>query len=158
MPSMFLPEDAEKGIAALLAGLQLSDGEPVNVGSIGQLTLDDNDQLVFDPPMARTYYAGSPVYRSDENQALAYQDVRHIVEVWCYVESLRSKEEQRDETIQLLGQVLPILAGARIPLSDKGASEPVRILNISGVIDVSFGKIYIVSVEVPGIAQFPGPK
>jgi hypothetical protein len=27
---------------------------------------------------------------------------------------------------------------------------------LSWAIDVDFGKIYIVSVEVPGIAQFPG--
>ena len=158
MPSMFLPEDAEDGVTALLQGLQMDDGTPVNIGSIGQPELDDSDQLVFDPPMSRTLYVGSPRYRSDENQALVYPDVMHIVEVWCSAQDLHSKEDQRRATIHLLGRVMPILAGARVSLSDGGHSEPILILGVFASVDAAHGKVYILSVGVPGIAQFPGPQ
>jgi len=155
MSSMFLPGDVEVGVQALLGGLSLTDGTPVNVGSIGQLDIDDADELIFDPPMARTYYEGTPGYRSLDNQALTY-DVIHMIQVWFYVESLSSKEEQREETKNLLGRALPLLAGARVSLSDGGRSEPIRLRDIGGVIDTNFGKIYALRCEVPGIAQFPG--
>jgi hypothetical protein len=158
MASQFLPGDAVAAIEDLLQGLTLGDGTPLNIGSIGELEINDDDELVFDQPMVRTRYAGSPVYKSDENQQLNYQDVQHVIELWCYVENLRGKTEQRQDSVDLAGLVLARMAGARLPLSDGSSSEPVRIWRVTDFIAIPFGMVYIVHVVVPGIAQFPGAK
>ena len=126
----------------------------VDVGSIGDNEIDDNDQLVFDPPCVRTRHAGTQYAGGLDNQQLNY-NASHIFEVWCVAENLRSKEEQRGDTETLLGTVIQQLAGARLVLTDGSESEPIRLVDVRDFPQDLVGLIYILRVAVPGIAQFP---
>lgn len=148
--SQFLPADAEDAINALLA-TQIAG---LNVGSIGEKDINADGQLVFQTPAARTRYPGSQ-YAMTENQAQVY-NCEHAIEIWCAASNLRSKAAQREDTKALVAKVLPVLAGARLALSDGGKSEPVRIVGIEGVEQDIVGMVYVLTVSVPGIAQFPG--
>lgn len=149
--STFLPSTAEAAVGALL-GSQL-DG--VDTKSIGGKDVNEEGQLVFRPPCARTRYAGSQFAGTNDNQALTY-NCDHIVEIFCVAANLRSKEAQREDTKALADQVLQQLAGARLKLDDGSKSEPVRLIDVKGIPEDACGTVYIVSVAVPGIAQFDG--
>jgi hypothetical protein len=153
---MFLPGDVETAIQALLK-LALP---AIHVGSIGDLDTDENGELVFDPPAARTFYSSSHYEAHGDSQALTYDDVGHQIDIWCAAENLTSLEAQRTDTLTLVATVLPVLAGARLPLPDGSVSEPVRIQAVQGSLQGKMGApvrtVYTVSIEVPGIAQFPG--
>lgn len=150
--SQFLPGDAVQAVEDLLAA-RLTQ---ISVGSIGALEINDDDQLVWDPPCVRTRYAGSKYATTHDNQMLAY-NADHIVELWCAAENLTSKEAQRQDTMTMVvHQVLPQIVGARLALEDGSKSEPVRVVDIKGFVEDIAGMLYIISVAVPGIAQFPG--
>ena len=154
--SMFLPGQVETAIQALLK-LALTG---VNVGSIGDLNTDENGELIFDPPAVRTFYATSRYEAHGDSQALTYDDTSHQFDIWCAAENLTSLEAQRTDTLTLVAQVLPVLAGARLPLADGSVSEPVRLMGVAGSLQGKQGApvqtVYTISIEVPGIAQFPG--
>ncbi len=154
--SMFLPGDVETAVQALLKAALPS----VSVGSIGDLDTDENGELVFDPPCARTFYATSHYVANGDSQALTYDDAGHQIDVWCAAENLTSLEAQRTDSLALVGQVLPVLAGARLRLPDSSLSEPVRLVSITGALQGKMGApvrtVYVIAIQVPGIAQFPG--
>ena len=150
--SAFLPDTAEAAVGALLAAKL--DG--VDTSSIGGKDINDDGQLVFTPPCARTRYVGSLYSGISDNQALNY-NCEHVVEIFCAAENLRSLEAQREDTKALMGRVLVQMAGARLSLSDGSKSEPCRVVDVKSIPEDIVGMIYIVSVAVPGIAQFDGP-
>jgi len=154
--SMFLPGDADMALQALLTTALAG----VNVGSIGDLNTDENGELVFDPPCVRTFYASGEFINNNDSQALTYDDTAHYFDLWCAAENLTSLEAQRGDTLALVAQVLPVLAGARLSLADGTLSEPVELMGIKGNLQGRQGApvqtIYLVSIKVPGIAQFPG--
>ncbi len=155
MPSMFLPDDVESAVGALLSGVIAG----VNVASMGPNDFDDDGNLIFQPPCARTVYVGTSYGGADaDNQRLTYDATDHEIQIWCAAENLSSKAAQRNDSKALAGQVAAQMAGARLTLADDGTqSEPVRLVRISAVADDLIGLIYIVEVMVPGIAQFNGP-
>ena len=154
--SMFLPGDVEAGVQALMKAALGG----VNVGSIGDLNTDENGELVFDPPAARTFYANSRYVANSDSQALTYDETDHQIDIWCAAENLTSLEAQRNDTLALVAKVLPVLAGARIALADGSVSEPVRLMGVTGALQGKSGAsvrtVYVIAIEVPGIAQFPG--
>jgi hypothetical protein len=149
--SMVLPGDVEQAlVAALAAGLT-----GIYVGAIGSSDINDNDELVLEMPCTRTRYAGTQYKNQGDNQWLTY-DVAHIFEIWCAAEDLTSKEAQRTATLTVVGQVLPLIAGARLVLADTSVTEPVELKSVGKLPDDIVGQIYIVTIEVDAIAQFPG--
>ena len=154
--SMFLPGDVEQAVQTLLQNALPS----VNVGSIGDLDTDENGELVFDPPAVRTFYATTRYVANGDSQALTYDDTSHQIDIWCAAENLTSLEAQRYDTLALVAQVLPVLAGARLALADGSVSDPVRLLQLMGSLQGRQGApvrtVYTIAIEVPGIAQFPG--
>lgn len=151
MASQFTPDLVEAAAIALLK----AQATGVSVGSIGELDIDDDDQLICDPPMARTFYMGTGAVETHDSSALTY-NVDHIVQVWCAAEDLRSKQAGREASKQIVAMVLEIMTGARLLLGDGSKSEPVRWEGITGVPDDTLGRVYVVSFAVPGIAQLPG--
>lgn len=153
--SMFLPGDTQSALQALLS----SALPTVNVGSIGDLNTDENGELVFDPPCARTFFAGTDYGETHDNLALAYDESSHEIDIWCAAENLTSLEAQRLDTLSLVAQVLPAVAGAELALADGTTTEPVRVRNIVGSLQMKRGApvstVYTIKVQVPGIAQFP---
>jgi hypothetical protein len=157
--SMVLPGDVEQSLlAALTAGL----AEPASnfpagiaVGAIGDRDINDDDQLVLQMPCARQRYVGTAYKDSGDNQWLTY-DTSHMFEIWCAAEDLTSKEAQRTATTAVLAVVIPLVAGARLRLSDGSVTEPVALKNVGKLPDDIVGSIYILTIEICGIAQFPG--
>jgi hypothetical protein len=148
---MVLPGDVEQALLAALTA-NLTD---INVGAIGSADIGDDDELVLQMPCARQRYAGSGYKNEGDNQWLTY-DVSHIFEIWCAAEDLTSKEAQRTATLNIVGLVLPLVAGARLALPDGSTTEPVALKSIGKLPDDIIGQIFIVTVEVCAIAQFPG--
>ena len=154
MPTQFLPGDVEHAIESLLAG-QL-DG--VDTSSLGDAELDDDDQLVLTLPCARPRYVDTNYGSGSDLTQTTYTDCVHIYEIWCADENLVSKASQRAASKVVLGQVLAILAGAKLTLEDGSgdSSAPIRLLGVSSVPGDVVGMIYLARVAVPGIAQFTG--
>ena len=153
MPTMFLPDDVETALSALLAS-QLTG---IDTSPIGEAEIDDDDQLVLDPPLARPRYMASNYAESNDLTQTTY-NCEHAFEIWCCDENLTSKEAQRLAAKQIVRQVLPIVAGARLTMPDDSSSKtaPIRLLGIDSVAGDVLGMIYIVRIAVPDIAQFPG--
>jgi hypothetical protein len=147
----FLPEVAEIAVQKLLKQ-QL---DQVEVESISSTDIDEDGNLVFHPPCARTRYLRSIFQTTNDSQMLTY-NCEHIIQIFCAVDSLRSPEEQREDTKGLMGRILTQMAGARLVCADGSKSEPVRLIDCTGIEEDIVGTVYIVSVAVPGIAQFAG--
>ena len=145
--------------AALLqyisANLPITFGAPVSVDSLGDNDFNDDGTLVLSPPAVRVRFAGANFDPARDNQRLTYQ-ARMPFEILCYQSSLRSKADERQQTLVLVGSVCEILAGARLSLSDGSATQPVTLKNValveseSGPVD----QLFSVGIEVSGIAQF----
>ncbi len=149
--SMVLPGDVEQSLLAALTG-GLAD---INVGAISDKDIGDDDQLVLEMPCARQRYVGTEYKNQGDNQWLTY-DVSHIFEIWTAAEDLTSKEAQRTATLAIIALVLPLIAGARLMLADTSVTEPVALKSIGKLPDDIVGQIYIVTIEICAIAQFPG--
>jgi hypothetical protein len=56
-------------------------------------------------------------------------------------------------------QIVPVLAGAELELSDGTTTQPVRLKSVVGTLQGRQGApvttVYTIKVEIPGIAQFP---
>jgi hypothetical protein len=157
---MFLPGDTQSALQALLANAEITmNGVPLSVGSVGDLNTDEDGELIFDPPCARTFFVTTDYGQTHDNLALAYDDSSHEIDIWCAAENLRSLEAQRLDTLTLVAQILPVVAGARLLLPDGSTTEPVRLRNIVGSLQGRQGApvttVYTIKVQVPGIAQFP---
>jgi hypothetical protein len=153
MPTQFLPTDVETALSGLLArNLAGIDTQP-----IGEAEIDDSDGLVLKLPCARPRYVSS-AYPPTRDITMTTYDCEHFYEVWCGAEDLRSKEAQRQSAKIIVGQVLPIVAGALLALPDGSGdnSAPVRLVGIDSFVDDVVGMVYLVRIGVPGIAQFPG--
>ena len=153
--SQLLPVDVQSAVQSLLKN-ELSG---VNVGSIGDLTTDENGELIFDPPCVRTFFSNTRYAGDNDNLALTYDDTSHELQIWCAAENLSSLEAQRMDTLKLVGRVLPLLAGALLQLADGSQSEPCRLVSLVGSLQGRQGApvatVYTITIEVPGIAQFP---
>ena len=153
--SMFLPGDQQAALQALLT----SSLPGVSIGSLGDLPADDKGELVFDPPCARTFFAGLVYEGDNDNLALAYDDCAGEMQIWCAAENMTSLEAQRMDTLALVAKILPVIAGARLQLADGTSTEPIRLKRIEGSLQGRQGApvstVYIIVLEVPGIAQFP---
>jgi len=153
--SQFLPGEVQRALHALL----INALPGVNIGSIGDLNTDQNGELVFDPPCARTFFAGTDYGETHDNLALAYDEASHEIDIWCAAENLSSLEAQRRDTLSLVAQILPVLAGAVLVLADQSTTEPVRLRSIIRTLQGKQGApvatVYTIKVQVPGIAQFP---
>ena len=156
MPSQMLSSDIERGVQQFLRQ-QMQDLPEGAVDSLGEKDISEGDQLVFQTPCVRTRYLGVDYVPMRDNTALAYQ-APHLVEIWCADEDMRSKEAEREATKRLLDRVTPIICGARIPLSDDPGvtSDPILLRRVYSLIQDIVGSVYILVIEVNGVAQFPG--
>ncbi len=149
--SMVLPGDVEQALLnALTVGLP-----GINIAAIASSDINDDDELVLKMPCARTRFAGTEYRNQGDSQCLTY-DVTHIFEIWTAATDLTSKEAQRTATLAVVALVLPLVAGARLRLPDLSVTEPVALKSIGKLPDDIVGQVYICTIEVCAIAQFPG--
>jgi hypothetical protein len=81
-----------------------------------------------------------------------------MFEVMCFESSLRSKADERLQTLQLVQVVQDQLAGARLALADGTSTMPIELDSVSPVITDSgpVDQLYAIVFAVNGIAQFSG--
>lgn len=165
-PSKFQIDQVEAALLALLtsvmptaygAALGLDTSSRVDVDSIGDKDFDEDGNLVLRPPAMRVLFDAAKYNNLRDNQRLTYGAALSF-EVLCFEESLRSKKDQRKQTLVLVSVAQDQLAGARLALSDGTSSGPVEINSVSLQVPESgpADQLFAINVTVPGIAQFSG--
>lgn len=129
----------------------------VNIDSLGDDDFDEDGQLILQPPSLRVRFRDDPYDPARDNQRLTYQS-HQAYEILCFESSLRSKADQRKQTLILVGAVLDQLAGARLSLADSSKTFPITVRGVtridgdSGPVD----QLFSVLVDIEGFAQFSG--
>lgn len=128
----------------------------VDIQSLGDRDFNAEGQLVLSPPSLRVLFAGAKYDKLRDNQRLTYE-AGIIFHILCYESSLRSKKDERRQTLVLVATLLDQLAGARLALADGSSTSPIGLESVSllteqGAVD----QLYDVTVVVNGIAQFSG--
>ncbi len=158
MSSNFRIDQVEAALLSLLtAGMPAAYGAQVDVKSLGDKDFDDQGRLVLQPPALRERFIDAQMNNLRDNQRLTYQSV-HNFEILCYESSLRSRADERNQTLVLVASVVDQLAGARLLLADGTKSMPVTVKSV-GLVEVDQGpvdQLFSVAIAVEGIAQFSG--
>lgn len=158
MSSSFRIDYVEAALIGLLAAsLPTAYGSQVQVDSLGAKDFDEDGRLTLQPPAVRVLYSGGQYENLRDNKRLTYQ-AGESFEVLCYQSSLRSRADQRLQTLQLVAVVMDQLAGARLALQDGTSSLPVSLQSCDLVVtdEEEVAQFYTVKVLVEGIAQFSG--
>jgi hypothetical protein len=130
---------------------------PIDINSLGDEDFNEDGQLVLNPPSMRLRFLGAPYNNLRDSRRLTYQTEPNY-ELWCYESSLRSKADERKQTLVLVSVAVDQLAGARINLQDGAKSMPITIVDVrlvetqQGPVDQLFSILF----AVEGIAQFSG--
>ena len=166
-PSQFQVSYVESALIALLQSVMttvynevVNPPTPiaVNIAALGDKDFDAEGQLVLKPPSIRTRFDRTKRETLRDNQRLTYQ-AKTAFDVLCFESSLRSKADERLQTLQLVQLVENQLAGARLALQDGTSSMPITlgstylVAESSGAVD----QLFCVEVIVEGIQQYDGP-
>jgi phage gp37-like protein len=157
-PSKFQIADVEAALIALLnSSLPVAYGTSVDIDSIGDKDFLDDGTLTLQPPSVRVRFAGAKYNNLRDNQRLSYEATL-LFEIMCFESSLRSKADERLQTLQLVQVIQDQLAGARLALADGTSSMPLELDSVSPVITETgpVDQLYAIVFAVNGIAQFSG--
>jgi hypothetical protein len=130
----------------------------IDIDSLGDKDFDAEGQLVLKPPSIRVRFDRTRRDNLRDNQRLSYQ-AKHSFDVLCFESSLRSKADERKQTLVLAQTVENQIAGARLALADGSSSMPCSlgatylVAESSGAVD----QLFCVEVIVEGIQQYDGP-
>jgi hypothetical protein len=133
------------------------DRKSIDIDSLGEKDFNAKGQLTMRPPSVRLRYMGSAYQSTHDNQRLTYQPA-HVYELLAFESSLRSKADQRRQTLVLVSCILDQLAGARLDLQDGSKAGPISIQSVE-LVEADQGPIdqlYAVRVSMDGFAQFSG--
>jgi phage gp37-like protein len=156
--STFRIDYVEAALLALLnTKLAAAYGGKVQIDSLGDKDFDDDGRLVLQPPAVRLRFAGADYENLRDNQRLTYEAAIPF-ELLCFESSLRSKADERKQTLVLVATVQDQLAGARLVLADGSKTMPIEMKSISLVAAESgpVDQLFSIIVLVKGIAQFSG--
>jgi phage gp37-like protein len=158
MSSPFRIDYVEAALLLLLnANLAAAYGAKVNIDSLGDKDFDDDGRLILQPPSVRVRFAGADYKNLHDNQRLSYQGAVPF-EILCFESSLRSRADERKQTLVLVATVQDQLAGARLALADSTQSMPIAMQSVKlvstdeGPVD----QLFSIVITVEGIAQFSG--
>lgn len=165
MSSTFRIDYTDTALLALLrdklpAAYAIELGKPrvaVDIDALGDDDYNEQGQLVMRPPSVRMHFLEAPYQSVHDNQRLTYQ-AAHIYELLAFESSLRSKSDQRAQTLVLVNVILDQLAGARLDLADGSKAGPIGILGVdlltteSGPVD----QLYSIKISMDGFAQYSG--
>lgn len=159
MSSQFRIDEVNTALLALLngVGLSLEYGQPVQVDTLGDRDFDQAGRLVLEPPALRVRFLSATYSNAKDNQRLTYQ-AKYPFEILCFQSSLRSPDDERNQTLALVACVVDQLAGARLALSDGSLSMPITIDGVELVVTDQgpVDQFYAVRITIEGIAQFSG--
>jgi hypothetical protein len=156
--STFRIDYVEKALIALLLDvLPSAYGSKVQVESLGDADFNADGQLTLRPPCIRVRYLGADYDPLHDNKRLTYQPKQQF-ELLCFESSLRSKTDQRRQTLVLVATVQDQIAGARLTLADGSKTMPITLVAVR-LVDTDEGpvdQLYSVVFGVEAIAQFSG--
>lgn len=158
MSSTFRIDYVEAALLGLLnSNLAAAYGAKVQIDSLGDKDFDEEGRLVLQPPSVRVRFAGADYDNLRDNQRLTYEAGLPF-ELLCFESSLRSKADERKQTLVLVATVQDQLAGARLVLADGSKTMPITMKSVSLVAAESgpVDQLFSVVVLVNGIAQFSG--
>jgi hypothetical protein len=156
--STFRIDYVEAALLGLLnSNLAAAYGAKVQIDSLGDKDFDEEGRLVLQPPSVRVRFAGADYDNLRDNQRLTYEAGLPF-ELLCFESSLRSKADERKQTLVLVATVQDQLAGARLVLADGSKTMPITMKSVSLVAAESgpVDQLFSVVVLVNGIAQFSG--
>jgi hypothetical protein len=158
MSTTFRIDYVEAALLTLLnTSLATAYGAPVNIDSLGEDDFDAEGQLVLQPPSVRVRFVADSYNNFHDSRRLTYQS-EPAFEILCFESSLRSKADERKQTLVLVASVINQLAGARLNLEDGSKSMPITINDVR-LVETEQGpvdQLFSVRVTVEGIAQFSG--
>jgi hypothetical protein len=131
----------------------------VDISTVNSKDFNAQGQLAIKPPSMRVQFADAEFSNLRDNQRLTYESGL-LFDVLCFESSLRSKADERLQTLGLVDVALNQLAGARLALSDGTSSMPIELKRVSLVVPDDGGpvdQLFAITVLVKGIAQFNGP-
>jgi hypothetical protein len=129
----------------------------IDIDSLGDDDFNEDGQLILNPPSIRLRFGAAEYGTLRDSRRLTYQAEPQF-EVLCFESSLRSKADERKQTLVLVGVVQDQLSGARLDLADGSKSMPITLGRLAlveteqGPVDQLFSQTIIVE----GIAQFSG--
>jgi hypothetical protein len=102
-------------------------------------------------------FAAADYENLHDNQRLTYEGGLPF-ELLCFESSLRSKADERRQTLVLVATVQDQLAGARLALADGSRTMPIEMKSVSLVASEEgpVDQLFSIVVLVKGIAQFSG--
>lgn len=130
---------------------------PIDIDSLGDNDFNEDGQLVLNPPSVRLRFSVAGYNTLRDSRRLTYQAEPQF-EVLCFESSLRSKADERKQTLVLVGVVQDQLSGARLDLADGSKSMPITLGRLAlveteqGPVDQLFSQ----AITVEGISQFSG--
>jgi hypothetical protein len=149
---------AETALMTLLKeNLGAAYGTPVQVDSLGDRDFDSEGVLILQPPCVRVRFMGAEYNNLRDNQRLTYQG-KLLFSIWCFESSLRSKADERLQTLQLVAVVQDQLAGSRLSMDDGYKTMPISMVGVE-LIEVEQGavdQLFSVNIAVESDAQFSG--
>jgi hypothetical protein len=158
-PSQFRIDQVEAALIALLKDtMPAAYGTPVDVDSVNSKDFNAQGQLALRAPAQRIQFGDGDFSDLRDNQRLSYQ-AGILFDVLCWESSLRSKADERLQSLGLVAVTLNQLAGARLALADGTLSMPITLKRVSLVLPDDGGpvdQLYAITVLISGIAQFDG--
>jgi hypothetical protein len=131
----------------------------VDINSVNSKDFNAQGQLALKPPSMRVQFGDANFANLRDNQRLTYQNGM-LFDVLCFESSLRSKADERLQSLGLVAVALNQLAGARLALADGTSSMPIEVKRVSLVLPDDGGpvdQLFAITISVEGIAQFDGP-
>jgi hypothetical protein len=163
-PSQFRIDYVEAALLALLKSVMpaaygtAANPAAIDIDSIGDKDFNAEGQLTLKPPSIRVRFGGADFKNLHDNQRLSYEGGMPF-EIMCFESSLRSKADERLQTLVLVSVAVNQLAGARLALADGSSTMPITLQSVSSVIteDGPVDQLFSITVLVNGFAQFDGP-
>ncbi|QNI34533.1 hypothetical protein H7849_11920 [Alloacidobacterium dinghuense] len=159
LPTKFQVADVEAALLTLLQGSNVSTayGAAIDVDSIGDKDFLDDGTLTLQPPSIRIRFSGADYNNLRDNQRLSYE-ASMLFEVMCFEESLRSKADERLQTLQLVQVIQDQLAGARLALVDGSSSAPIELRAVTPIVTDQgpIDQLFSITIAIRGIAQYSG--
>jgi hypothetical protein len=139
-------------------GTELGTGVvSMDIDSLGDDDFNEDGQLTLQPPSIRVRFIAGNYENLRDSRRLTYQ-ANPEFDILCFESSLRSKADERKQTLVLVGVVQDQLSGARLDLADGSKTMPITLGPLAlvetdqGAVDQLFAQ----RITVEGIAQFSG--
>jgi len=144
----------EAGLVAQLTAALATAKPTCHVAVITRNDFGNDGELVLQLPAARVRFNATAYTNTIANSYNQAYRVAPQFDVLCADENLASESAQAQASLAIADAVVQSLAGVPVTLADGTTTEPCAIVGMSRFLDDECGMVYVVTVEVKGLAQF----